>query len=292
MIEMTDVMKKIDKAFTFGPVDFKIEPGTVTALIGNNGAGKSTLLRLLTGMVFSDEGQIMRFSHRMEDVEWKELISYVPQTMTGYDYFTLSQLADLYRIGFEEWDDKAFLRLIEMFGLPLTKRFDAMSIGMQKQGLLVLALARRTKVLIMDEPLAGIDIESQVKLREAWVNYLEEDPERAILFATHIPEEVKEFADYVVCLYEGKITGTYEKDELQHQYGRMWVNAKEEELRNLPGVIDVKHSGAACEVVTKALSETEQLLATKDYEIVMRQSLSFTDILHALLKESKQKEQV
>ncbi|MCR6109243.1 ABC transporter ATP-binding protein [Bacillus sp. A301a_S52] len=292
MIEMTGVTKAIDKTFTFGPVDFKIEPGTVTALIGNNGAGKSTLLRILTGMVFNDEGTIMRFSLQMKDVEWKEHIGYVPQTMIGYDYFTLSQLADLYKIGFTEWDEEAFQKLIDMFDLPLSKRFDAMSTGMQKQGLLVLALARRTKLLIMDEPLAGVDIESQVKMRELWVNYLDEDPERAILFATHIPEEVKEFADYIVCMYEGKITGTYEKDELQQQYGRIWVTAREEELRNLPGVIDVKLSGMACEVMTKALPETEQMLANKDYEIVMRQSLSFTDILHALLKENKQKEKV
>ncbi|MCR6105154.1 ABC transporter ATP-binding protein [Salipaludibacillus agaradhaerens] len=292
MIEMTGVTKTIDKTFTFGPVDFKIEPGTVTALIGNNGAGKSTLLRILTGMVFNDDGTIMRFSSHMEDVEWKERIGYVPQTMIGYDYFTLSQLADLYRIGFKEWDDKAFQRLIDIFDLPLSKRLDAMSTGMQKQGLLVLALARRTKLLIMDEPLAGVDIESQVKIRELWVNYLDEDPERAILFASHIPEEVKEFADYIVCMYGGGITGTYEKDELQQQYGRIWVTAREEELRNLPGVIDVKLNGTACEVMTKALPETEQMLANKDYEIVMRQSLSFTDILHALLKENRQKEKV
>ena len=158
---------------------------------------------------------------------------------------------------------------------------------MQKQALVVLALARKTKLLVMDEPLAGVDIENQVIMREEWVAYLEKDTERSIMFATHIPEEVKEFADYIVCMYSGKITGTYEKDDLQEHYGRIWVNNAEEVLRDLPGVVEVKYSGATSELITKAMAETNRELKERNIEIVMHQSLDFTEILNELLKESR-----
>ncbi|UTR12182.1 ABC transporter ATP-binding protein [Evansella sp. LMS18] len=300
MIKFDGVQKNIDRDVQIGPLDFYIEPGTVTALVGNNGAGKSTLIRMLTDMVFPDTGTITRFGKvsdpagREDEVTWKEQIAYVPQTSIGYERFSLKQLAELQEIGFSSWDWTEFHRLAERFSLPLKKRFDSLSTGMQKKGLLLLALSRSSKFLVMDEPLSGVDIESQEIIREEWVSYLEQDPGRAILFSTHIPEEVKGFADYVVCMKEGALSGRFEKDSLQENYARLWVSAggsvsQEEIIRNLPGVIDVKRSGNNCEIITENLEQTENALAGKNIEIVLQQGLEFSEILRTLLKNREEK---
>ncbi|WP_096186773.1 ATP-binding cassette domain-containing protein [Evansella halocellulosilytica] len=291
MIHFKNVEKKIDNEFQLGPFSFHIEPGTVTALIGNNGAGKSTLIRLLTGMVLPDHGFIHRFNDGTEEEEaWKEYIGYVPQTSIGYERFTLKQLAELHNIGYKNWNEAEFDRLIKKFNLPLNKRFDSLSAGMQKQGLTILALARKTKLLIMDEPLSGVDIENQVMMREEWISYLEEDSERAILFATHVPEEVKEFADYIVSLNGGRLTGIYEKDELQQKFGRIWVKDSKAELYHLPGVFEVISDGKVCEIATKDLKKTEEALEVANIEIVMQNSFSFSEILRFLLQELRGEE--
>ncbi|WP_416150450.1 ATP-binding cassette domain-containing protein [Salipaludibacillus sp. HK11] len=283
-INFIKVEKKIDKQFQLGPLNFMIKPGTVTALIGNNGAGKSTLIRLLTGMVHLDSGEINRFDNLHVNGKWREEIGYVPQTSIGYERFTLKQLAELHDIGFEGWEEETFSRLITRFTLPLSKTFDSLSVGMQKQALIILALSRKTKLLVMDEPLSGVDIESQEKMREEWVAYLENDPERSILFATHVPEEVKEFADYIVCMKSGDVTGSYEKDHLQQNYGRIWLKDPGE-IRNLMGVIDVKYNGNTCEIISQDMKGTEEAIKRENYEIVMQHRLEFAEILRLLLQQ-------
>ncbi|WP_026674080.1 ABC transporter ATP-binding protein [Alkalihalobacterium bogoriense] len=287
MIKLSDVNKKIDKSFNVGPLTFEVHKGTVTALIGNNGAGKSTLLRLITGMVYADSGEINRFGFTIDQMEWKELIGYVPQTSTGYDRFTLNQLADLHSIGFSGWDNNKFMQLLEQFNIPLNKRVDTLSVGMQKKALLFLALARQTKILIMDEPLSGVDIESQEKIRDLWVNYLEENPDRSILFSSHVADEVKEFADYIVCMHDGNIIGNYEKDNLIQNYARLWVNGTSTMFSTIPAVISITESGNQCELVTANQVETEKALDTMNSNILSKQSLRFAEILSYILRNQK-----
>ncbi|WP_059104192.1 ATP-binding cassette domain-containing protein [Shouchella shacheensis] len=287
MIDLREVTKTVDQGIHIGPLTFQIEPGTVTALVGTNGAGKSTLIRLLTGMVFADGGYISRFNDAYKGEAWKEHVAYVPQTSLGYERFTLKQLAELSQIGYEQWDQAKFVRLLERFQLPQKKRFDSLSVGMQRKGLAALALARKTKLLIMDEALSGVDIEGQELLREEWVSYLDEDPDRALLFATHVPDEVREFADYVVCMNGGALTGRYEKDELLARYGRLWTKGKPNLIRNIPGVVDVQVSGGHCEVVTEDKWTTEQALEKESLPVLMQQGLRFSEILRLLLREGK-----
>ncbi|PYZ95026.1 hypothetical protein CR194_05800 [Salipaludibacillus keqinensis] len=285
MIQFKEVEKYIDDQFKLGPINFKVEPSTVTALIGNNGAGKSTFIRLLTGMVFPDGGSINRFDEKEIDTKWKEKMAYVPQTSIGFERFTLKQLTHLYKIGYETWDEDEFMRLTLRFQLPMTKRFDSLSVGMQKLALLMLALSRNSKVLVMDEPLSGVDMESQEMMRDEWVSYLEADSGRSIIFASHVPEEVKEFADYIVCMNQGQLTGSYEKDQLKQNYGRIWAHGDAKKVRNFSEVVNVHHDERLCEITTRDMEKTVNSIRNEDYEIVMQKGLDFSEILRLLVKE-------
>lgn len=288
MIDLQEVTKSVNQ-FQLGPVTMNVKAGAVTAIIGSNGTGKSTFIQLLTGMVFPDGGKIARFE--FEDIEetWKEFIGYIPQTSLGYERFTLKQLAELHQIGYEKWGEGKFKKLVKNFDIPLNKEMDTLSTGMQKKALAILALSRDTKLLIMDEPFSGVDLQGQEMLKQEWISYLEEDSNRAIVFATHVPEEVKEFADYIVCLQGGKIAGEYEKDELLLSYGRLWIQQMEkfDDLRNLPSIIDVKRRGNQLEIITKERMNVIAALEDRGIEIELEQSLRMAEILYLLLQEKE-----
>ncbi|WZY00105.1 ABC transporter ATP-binding protein [Bacillus sp. FSL W7-1360] len=285
MIQLKNVVKQVDESFTLGPVSFKIAPGMVTALIGPNGSGKSVFLRTLMGLSHPSEGMITRFGETDHLAhQWKNRVGYVPQTSSGYEAFTLAELAQLYQIGYDNWDEEAFQAFVARYELPLKKRLRDMSVGNQRQALSVLALSRNTELLVLDEPLAGVDMLAQGLLLEDWITYLEENPERAILFATHIPEEVKELADYIYCLRQGKEVGFYEKDQLLDSYARFWVQTAPENVRNLPGVMSVIERGPQVEVMTSAVDETEVGLTRQQLKVLMKEKLTFAEILRDLLK--------
>ncbi|ADU30517.1 ABC transporter ATP-binding protein [Evansella cellulosilytica] len=284
MIKLNEVKKQIDKNIQIGPLTFTINPGTVTALIGNNGAGKSTLIRMITGMVYTDSGNISRFNNSYDGETWKEFIGYVPQTIIGYERFSLKQVSELHAISFKSWDKNTFSRLVEKFDIPITKRFDALSVGMQKKALFILALSHHSKLLIMDEPLSGVDIEGQEQMRQEWITYLEEDPNRSILFATHVPDEVKEFADYIVCMKDGTISNSYEKDDLLQKFRKYWVNTKNDKIRNFPGVIHVVCNGTNYEVFSDNIEKTEESFKNENIEVISEQNVHFSDTLRLLLK--------
>lgn len=151
--------------------------------MGTNGSGKSSLIRTIAGVIQPNKGTIERFNVMEE--EWRERIAFVPQSSKGFEKYTLQHLASIHEIGFKGWDKEAFSKLVKRYRLPLNKTVGEMSGGMQRRVLVVLALARKSSVLIMDEPLSGVDITAQEWMQEDWLTYLEEDLERAIVFATH-----------------------------------------------------------------------------------------------------------
>ncbi|MDG5788340.1 ABC transporter ATP-binding protein [Evansella sp. AB-P1] len=283
VISLQGIEKRMDKQVHIGPLTFQIDPGTITALVGNNGAGKSTLIRILTGKVFPDKGVIHRFDQLYSENEWKKDIGYVPQTAIGYEQFSLKQLGELYQIGYKNWSKDTFNRLIEAFNLPKNKKFETLSVGMQKKGLILLALSHSTKLLILDEPLSGVDLESQELITKELVSYMDEDPNRSILFATHIPEEVKQLADYIVCMKRGTVTGQYEKDHLIQKFKRLWISGSEEKIRNLPGVINVNINGGYWEVMTEQIELTEVALRKENLHVISEQTISITEVLRILV---------
>ncbi|WP_263705446.1 ATP-binding cassette domain-containing protein [Shouchella tritolerans] len=285
MIVCTEIEKQVDARFTTGPISLQVEPGTVTALVGKNGSGKSTILRMLSGMVLPDAGTIERFGQQVEEKEWKNQLAFIPQTSKSFEKYTLSHLAAIYRIGFQTWNEQRFLQLVEQYRLPLNKQISQFSGGMQRVALAVLALSRNSKVLIMDEPFAGVDIESQEWLRAEWLHYLEEDPERAIVFSSHVPDEIKDLADFIICMQDGKQTGCYEKDTLLSSWARFWSVADLNVVRNMAGVQSVIQRGPQIEIISSDNGQTEAAMHAIGLEITMKQPLKMAEILRLLIQE-------
>ncbi|MDQ0207099.1 ATP-binding cassette domain-containing protein [Alkalicoccobacillus murimartini] len=281
-------LKSVEKSIGTDQViqieEMHIESGSIHVLVGNNGAGKTTLFHLIAGMVGSDSGTIQRFDGVEEKELWKQKLSYMPQEIGPQSFFSLKEIANLESLAYKGWNQVLFKRLVETFELPLNKKLDTFSVGMKKKAMTALALARPSKLLLMDEPLAGVDISGQEQLKKEWILYLEQDEERTILFSTHTPSEVGEMADYIHFLKNGSVDEPYEKDQLTESYAYVWVEHAPG-LSSLPGVIHIQTTGKTSMLISEDRLSTEQALLEKRYEIQQIQSVGITDILRTKLEE-------
>lgn len=277
-IEIKDISKKID-GFQLGPVSLSIEPGTITALVGNNGSGKSTLLKIIMNLANADSGEIQVLGKPVtgQDESWKRHVTFQPQNAIGWNAYTGDDLKRLIAPLYSKWDDKLFGRMIKLFDIPLDKRFGKMSPGMQQKLSLSLALPRSTDILILDEPTASLDIPSKNLFTELLVEWMEQE-DRAVILTTHQADDLRKLADYLFLMHDGTPAGHYEKDELATAYRRYWLS--EMPKSKMPG--ELTRSGN--EFISENPGATEQYLLEQGISVLDQKALRLEEIIGLLLK--------
>ena len=208
MLTIKNLTKAYGKKIALKDFSMEFKEG-LYGILGANGAGKSTLMNLLTDNVARDSGEILY--QGKEILEWKgryrELIGYMPQQQGFYDEFSveafLRYMAELKGIKKKEArqqikDVLEKVNLSEAAG----KKIQALSGGMKQRVLLAQALLGSPKILILDEPSAGLDPKERIRLRD----YIAElAKERIILLATHVVSDVESVADEVLLLKDGEL---------------------------------------------------------------------------------------
>ncbi|HHY22340.1 MAG TPA: ABC transporter ATP-binding protein [Bacilli bacterium] len=278
-IVMNEVIKKVTDGTDLGPLTIEIESGAITALVGANGIGKSTFLKMAMGFVKYDSGTLIvnGQTHEENEVAIKENVAYVGQRLFAVDHFTMNQLAEMNRTFYSNWQEERFQRYIEQLDIPLNKKIGKLSLGMQKRCSLALGLARDSKLLLLDEPSASLDIDMQRWLIEELIAYMEEDEERTIIIASHIVSEIKQLADYLVMFDDTSSLTMYEKDQLLEQMKQIWLQEPIE--MDLPDVI-VKNAGRL--LITKDGEETLITLKQLGIEPAFVEALELEDVLTTL----------
>lgn len=286
-IEFEQLQKKIDD-FRLGPINLTIEPGTITALVGNNGSGKSTLLKLIMNLSKPDKGTIKLCGTSVsgEDESWKTQIAYQPQTALGYNAFTGEVLKEMVSRWYPNWDDALFMKMVQEFDVPLNKRFGKLSQGSQQKLILALTIARNAPILILDEPTSFMDIPSKKILIDLLVDWMEQG-NRAIIIASHQAEDIRKLADYLVILNNGHMLGTFEKEELTEDYKRYWINDKLP-IRAIPGEVFREHNN----IVSSHPEAIEQFLSDHHIQWTNRTAVELDEVITLLLtKDEKGKQE-
>lgn len=276
-IELTQVNKQID-GFRLGPIDLAIEPGTITALVGNNGSGKSSLLKLIMNLANTDGGDIQVFGKRVggTDESWKRHVTFLPQTAIGWNAYTGGDLKNLIAPLYAKWDDVLFERMIQLLDIPMDKRFGKLSPGMQQKLSLSLALPRHTDILILDEPTASLDIPSKNLVMDLLVDWMERE-DRAIILTTHQPENLRKLADYLFLMKDGQAIGHYEKDQLVSGFRRYWL--AEMPVEAVPG----ERSRSGLQLVSDNLEATEKYFVEYGIGILDDKAMELEEIISLLL---------
>lgn len=202
----------------------EVQAGCVTGLIGKNGAGKSTTFKAILGLIYPDGGKIEVFGKPVEklSISDREQIGVVLSDSGFSGYLTIKDLISMLRNMYGNFREEEFLRKCKKFRLPLDKKIKEFSTGMKRKLQVLAAISHEAKLLILDEPTAGLDVIARDELLDLLREYMEQD-ERAILISSHISSDLEGLCDDVYMIDDGKIVMHTETDILLSDYGLLKV---------------------------------------------------------------------
>ena len=243
-IEMSGVGKKY-RYFSLDNVDLKVPEGQIMGLIGPNGAGKSTTIRILMGLVHQDQGEVRVLGHRMpaEQVAAKWDIGFASEDMRLYDSMTLGWHMDFIRSIYPSWDAAYAQVLLKRFGLRAEQKIKGLSHGQRTKSTMLLVLARKPKLLVLDEPTTGLDpVARHEILRE--LTAVMTDEGRSILFSSHNTQDVEQISDQITFIDRGHIIDSMDKEAYLDRWRRLRLEVPAGiALPALPGIIGVRQEG-------------------------------------------------
>ena len=205
MIELQNMTKTFGGFKALDDLTMTVPKGTVYGLVGPNGAGKSTAIRCIVGVYRPDSGQVLVDGGAVyENPQLKARIGYIPDDIFYFPTATLEEMRQFYKGIYADFDDALFERLYEVFNLPRKTPMRRFSKGMQKQAAFHLAICCRPDVLILDEPVDGLD---PVMRRQVMSLILSDVAERGttVLISSHNLRELEDVCDHVGIMDHGKM---------------------------------------------------------------------------------------
>ena len=243
--------------FALQDVSLQLPEGQVMGLVGVNGAGKTTLLRLLTGLAAPDAGDVTVLGHRLPDaqVAAKRDIGFASEDMRLYRGQTLQWHMSLMQRIFPGWDAGYADELLRRFDLRAGQKVGGFSHGQRVKALLLLCLARRPRLLLLDEPTTGLDPVARLEVLEALADVLR-DEQRSVLFSSHNTHDVEQLADTISFLHDGRLVATDDKESFLERWRRVVCQgALPSELQNWPEIASARVSGSLVEIKTRTWDE-------------------------------------
>ncbi len=243
-VELNGVRKRY-RHFSLDNVNLKLPRGQIMGLIGANGAGKSTTIRILMGLVHQDAGEVRVLGHPMpaEQVAAKWEIGFASEDMRLYESMTLGWHMSFIESIYPHWDAAYAQILLKRFGLRTDQKIKGLSHGQRVKSTLLLVLARKPKLLILDEPTTGLDpVARHEILRE--LTHVMSDEGRSILFSSHNTQDVEQISDQITFIDRGRIIDSMDKEMYLDRWRRLRLEIPLGiELPSLPGIIDVRQQG-------------------------------------------------
>lgn len=241
MIVVNEVTKKFDDVTALDRVSLHVKKGSVYGLIGPNGAGKTTLIKHLTGFLNPMEGSLSIFGEAVyENTEVKKKIAYISDDLFFFHSYSIRQMAKFYQNSHPEFDWKRFLELQPVFGIDSKRRASRLSKGMQKQVAFWLALSCNPEVLILDEPVDGLD---PIMRRKVWELILSEVADRqvTVLISSHNLRELEDVCDHVGILHKGRLVLEKELDDAKGNIQKIQVAFPNQCPKELLEQFDILH---------------------------------------------------
>lgn len=224
MIVVQDVKKKY-KDFEL-EVSLKVPAGKVTGLVGKNGAGKSTTIKMILGLVKPDSGSVAVFDKESIALTGrdKEKIGVALAEAGFSSYLCVNDVEKILRKMYSEFDQVLFQKKCKELNIPMKKVIREFSTGMRAKLRVLVAMTHKAKLLIMDEPTVGLDVEARNEILDMLREYLVEDEERSILITSHISSDLEELCDDIYLIHNGKILVHEDTDVILDQYGILKVD--------------------------------------------------------------------
>ncbi len=241
------------KHFTLDNLALEVPTGSLVGFIGPNGAGKSTTIRILMGLVKPDSGTVRVLGHRMPDeqVAAKWDVGFVSEDMRLYNAATLDWHLRLMQSIYPTWDRSYADTLIKRFDLLPAQKIKGMSHGQRTKSALLLALARKPSLLVLDEPTTGLDPVARQEVLQALMEVLS-DERRTVFFSSQNTADVEQISDQITFIDRGRIIETGDKETFLDSWRRVRLEVPSGVvLPALPGTVGASRSGHLAVVTTR-----------------------------------------
>ena len=279
---------------SIGPINLNIPQGYIVALVGSNGSGKSTMMNMMLQTIRPDQGSIRWYGETFSSglpLTLRQKIGYVPEVSIAEEsHLTADAVAEFRSHWYPSWDGARLEELMQRFRVPRNERLNRMSKGERRKFEIAAVLAARPKLLLLDEPSSGLD-------PFAWGDLIDElqacmeNEDVTIVLSTHIVDEVKRLADYIILVDEGRVLGMAEKDSLYGSWKELWVQGGLETLGKMPGVVKCDPDGPSLTRITVRDNEHwNKYLAASGIQVVKSRALELEEILRLWIAGHKPEE--
>ena len=270
--------------FSLGPLNLDLAPGTVLGYVGPNSSGKTTTFHCMMGLARPESGELEVFGREAGpgSPAWKLDVGYVGDLHTFYEGWTGERNLAFRSRFYPNWSQQRAADLARRFALPLDKKAKTLSTGNRVKLSLVSALAHSPRLLLLDEPTAGLDPVVRREVLDALFEVLE-DGERSIFYATHILSDISRLADEIAFLRGGKLIRRSRKDDLLDKWRRISFRSGKADL-SLDAVVAHDREGSGHRVISWDAAATLAGLAAAGAESVEETRMTLEDIAVEILK--------
>lgn len=239
MIRVENVSKSRGN-FKLENISFDLKEGYIMGLIGPNGSGKTTLIKLLLGLIKPDGGEINIFDKDIfeEEVYVKNNIGFVFDNFNFYEHLNIKDYKRILKNAYSKFNEKLFDSYIESFGIKNKSYIGNLSKGEAIKVMLAGALSHDAKLIILDEPTAGLD----PIVRKEILNLLQEaieDGSKSVIISTHITSDLDGIADYITFINNGNLIFTEDMEWIRERF-RLFRGSKEELANSNLNFISIK----------------------------------------------------
>jgi ABC-2 type transport system ATP-binding protein len=270
--------------FQLGPLDLDLEPGTVLGYVGPNGSGKTTTMHCLVGLVRPDGGAVEVFGspNDLDRPAWKLDVGYLGEVHSFYENWTVEANLRLRSRFYPSWSESRATELTTRLQLPPRRKAKELSTGDRVKLALVQALAHSPRLLLLDEPTAGLDPVVRAELLDVLFEAVS-GGETAIFYSTHILSDIGRLADELAFLDRGRLKLRRAKEDLTDQWARISFRRPGNDLV-LEAVVHHRHEGLHHVVISSDRAATLRQLGELGAEDVAEQRMSIDEIAVQILR--------
>lgn len=267
-IEFIDVCKSFRKQEVLRETTFRVERGRTFAFLGRNAAGKTTAISIMMGLLNRDSGtvQVLGLDPATHPVELRRRVGYLAEDQTMYGWMRCEEILRFMAPFYPTWDHQLALKYAKDFEVPLATKIKHLSKGQNVRLGLVLALAHRPELVILDDPALGLDPIMRKQFNRDLITHLQGEG-RTVFYSSHLLYEVEPVADEVAILDHGKIVRQAETEDLRRDVKQFVLSCEAAaRLANEVRILDQRPDGPDVALILEQAKSIEQRLASEGIE--------------------------